>query len=185
MSSSMSGTSRRASIFTSSRLASSGIRAPSGFEKLVTSRHALTRMALQGLVEQREVDAGAGVGGHLEGTHAQALDELQGAVIRGRLDDDRVAGAGDGAQAEVQRLHGADGRHKLVRAEGRRRSRPRGERSGGAAPAGRAAGRRRCRRPRGCGRPAARRRFSRSVGSSSGLMYPAPSSTVSGSRAAP
>jgi hypothetical protein len=77
----------------------------------------LHALLAQRLVEQRQIDAALRVGRHLDRPHAQALDELEHAVVTGRLDDDRVARLGHRAQAQVQRLHGAERGHHVVRGQ--------------------------------------------------------------------
>jgi cytochrome c553 len=90
-------------------------------------------MPLNRMRQRRQVDALARVRGHLDGLQAQALQRLQRAIERGRLDDDRIARPRHRAEAQVERLQRAVGDDDLVGRAPAGRQRDSAERSGGAA----------------------------------------------------
>jgi hypothetical protein len=61
----------------------------------------------QGKFQRVQRDAGLRAGGNLKRLQAQAFKHLQQAIKRGRLHRHHIAGLGDGAQRQVQRLDAA------------------------------------------------------------------------------
>ena len=67
------------------------------------------RMTLDGGLHRVQVDAGARMRRYFQRLQSMALKRLQGAIERGGLDHDRVAGLRDRLQAEIQRFQRAVG----------------------------------------------------------------------------
>ena len=87
---------------------------PSGLWKFGMTITALTSFCVDGVAQFVEADALARRGRDLERAEVEALDDFEETEVGGRLDRDGVAGLGDGAQAEVERLGAAGGDDEFV-----------------------------------------------------------------------